>query len=254
MYLSSNSLQIFQTHLIERAYESFEPQMKLFAFTESTHRWITNLACIGGIDRCLDAARNAFSSAVHTNATVRPEEMHTVYCFGLRNATQEEFSWLLNRLRTTRDAKEQEILLAVFIVCTDQVDRMRRAIINIQEYLSEEGNRLKDFSLEFNDSYLRVVEEKFEQLFKILDEDSELMKNLGYSLAKEVLLAMKLISSTKDENAKLVQLVKKFNEIFENENDRLNLEIRERKPKLNSLVLEDFLQKYVSKLNAPLQK
>ncbi|EDS31029.1 conserved hypothetical protein [Culex quinquefasciatus] len=91
--------KIFQTHLIARAYESFEPQMKLFPFTESTHRWITNLACIGGIDRCLDAARNAFSSAVQTNATVRPEEMHTVYCFGLRNATEEEFSWLFLGVR-----------------------------------------------------------------------------------------------------------------------------------------------------------
>ncbi|XP_062546704.1 aminopeptidase N-like [Armigeres subalbatus] len=179
-----NLIKNFLLHLIDPYYQKYvtqnysksTPQMELYI-----HSKIAALACWLDKEDCLQHARSTFQLAVANDAAVEPNWSPTIYCYGLRNASDEELEWLL-----TKQAEDLSQSIE-YLRCVNSKKHLRRVL----EELAEQD----DFTTITH--FVRLLDETgFQMLHALLESDAALVQLLEKSTIELSLLYLSRITKS----------------------------------------------------------
>ncbi|XP_055907199.1 uncharacterized protein LOC129942349 [Eupeodes corollae] len=81
-------------------------------FTNNVRTIAINLACIAGVQSCLDDSLDKLKGLVHKGTEIEPNLQAVIYCNGLKNAGDSEFEYVYKRLMTSVDQAERKTLIS----------------------------------------------------------------------------------------------------------------------------------------------
>ncbi|XP_065372517.1 aminopeptidase N-like [Calliphora vicina] len=143
IYLSSdanyNDLKFFLAEMVGPIYDKLgindvpgDPHYQKY-----TRNVIIDIACLAGIEDCLEGTKNKLKALVKYNMTIEPNVQVPIYCNALKQSNDEEFNFVYNKLMDSSDL----VLRALFISslgCSQNKNHIKKLI----ESSIDETNKL----------------------------------------------------------------------------------------------------------------
>ncbi|XP_055847857.1 uncharacterized protein LOC129913294 [Episyrphus balteatus] len=102
-------------------------------FTNNVRTIAINLACIAGVQSCLEDSFDKLTELVANNVEIEPNLQSVVYCNGLKKGGSAEFDYVYNRLMNSVDQAERKTLISALGCSHDLVLLSRFVQTSIKE-------------------------------------------------------------------------------------------------------------------------
>lgn len=132
-YLSGDeSYKHFQSYaeeLVSEAYDKFgindvHGEQHLVKYTRNV---VINIACLAGLKSCLNETNNKLLALAENGTEIEPNLQTPVYCNGLKQATDQVFDFVYNKLLSSNDQAERRLLISA-LGCAQSESQLKKFV------------------------------------------------------------------------------------------------------------------------------
>lgn len=132
-YLGSDeSYEHFQSYVRELVSEQYDKfgindlpgEQHLVKFTRNV---VINIACLAGLESCLSETQTKLLALVENGTQVEPNLQTPVYCNGLKQASNETFDFVYNKLINSNDQAERRLLISA-LGCAQSETQLKKFV------------------------------------------------------------------------------------------------------------------------------
>ncbi|XP_055635493.1 aminopeptidase N-like [Toxorhynchites rutilus septentrionalis] len=215
-------------------------------------RLISTWACRTYYADCMTKAQETFKTAVNANVGTHPDVSSVIYCYGIQHATNDEFSWLLNRMLISNNAAERMALIDA-IGCAQKADHLKTFLASSIS-AAEEINYYESERVRMLHSVYTSGRTGVDAVIRFLNDRNvaeDVIRLLGQSAFNDAISNIASRTNTVEEFDELKQLLDKVGtlvseEVIKSAYDKFkeNLDWHE---SLEGLIVTEFLEQYHDK-------
>ncbi|XP_034485276.1 aminopeptidase N [Drosophila innubila] len=132
-YLSSDSayehFQFYVNHLVNEQYDKFgvndvHGEQHLAKYTRNV---VINIACLAGLESCLKETKAKLQTHVEHGTRIEANLQSPVYCNGLKQANDQTFDFVYNKLMDSNDQAERRLLISA-LGCAQSAKQLEKYV------------------------------------------------------------------------------------------------------------------------------
>lgn len=96
-------------------------------YQKYTRNVVINMACLMGVEDCLQATNNKLKALVNDNTDIEPNLQTPIYCNGLKQSDDKEFNFVFNKLMNSTDQALRRVLISS-LGCSQNENQIKKFI------------------------------------------------------------------------------------------------------------------------------
>ncbi|KAH8417486.1 hypothetical protein KR222_000997, partial [Zaprionus bogoriensis] len=211
-YLSGDEdyahFQSYVKELVSEQYDKFgvndvHGEQHLAKFTRNV---IINVACLVGLESCLNETKAKLQALVVSGTAIEPNLQTPVYCNGLKQADDETFNFVYDKLMSSTDQAERSLLISA-LGCAQSESQLKKFVESSLE--KDSGLKLQERNILLSSIYSRS-EVGLQVCIEFLLKNCEGYGNItvGFDEALMNIVGMSAYVINENQKTKLQELIK----------------------------------------------